>query len=424
MTFRVAIALLLSWSTFAVAAQEKLWVHTLSGTPTGVEQPSGELSRDGHRDQAIIVRPAGLALAPDGLVWVVTSQTVRRIDPDGTVTTIAGVAGERGTADGVGETARFDAPIGIAWSPDGNLYVAESRNDTIRRVSPEGEVVTVAGEPDGMLFRGSLRDGPAAEARFNTPHSLVADTEGNLFIADTLNHAIRKLDTAGMVSTIYVDPTGFALNTPVDIDIDTDGNLYVIDENLHALFRITQQGEKSTVVGTNVVSDRAWGIAVGLDDTLYFADTDNHVIQKVSSGGEKEVVAGIFEVPGLREGRDSLLNRPYDVDVGEDGALYVTDQGNDLVRIAANGPPPTIDQFTVSQTRVEANTEVTLEWRTTGAERVEISGLGEVPPEGFAIAIPAATTTYRLVAINATGPVAQELTVVVDQPRRRGARRH
>jgi hypothetical protein len=182
--------------------------------------------------------------------------TLRKITPDGTVTTLAGATGEGGSADGTGADARFGALFGLATDGAGNVYVADHVNNTIRKVTPAGVVTTLAGTAGDA---GSA-DGAGPDARFDGPYGLVRDAAGNLYVADSGNHTIRRITTAGVVTTLAgtaglsgnTDAAGAdaRFNSPGQLAIDGSGTLYVADLGNYTIRKITPDGAVTTVVGT------------------------------------------------------------------------------------------------------------------------------------------------------------------------------
>ena len=157
-------------------------------------------SVDGPGSIARFYYPQGVAVDAGGNVYVADTynQTIRKITPDGIVSTLAGLAGNAGSADGTGNTARFYYPQGVAVDSAGNVYVADTYNNTIRKITPAGVASTLAGLP-GII--GSA-DGPGSMAPFTAPQGVTLDAAGNVFVADTGNHTIRRITTpAGFVST-------------------------------------------------------------------------------------------------------------------------------------------------------------------------------------------------------------------------------
>jgi sugar lactone lactonase YvrE len=210
-------------------------------------------SADGVGTAARFRNPQGLAIDGDGNLYVADTgnQTIRKITPAGVVSTLAGLAGSFGYVDGTGSAARFTAPRGIAADTAGNVYVADGTH-TIRAITPAGVVTTVA----GLAGTAGSSDGAGAAARFRDPPGIAVDAAGNLYVADQGNHTIRKI-SAGVVSTIaglagaagYADGIASAarFNDPEGIAVDAAGNVYVADRANNAIRRITPAGVVSTV---------------------------------------------------------------------------------------------------------------------------------------------------------------------------------
>ncbi len=241
------------------------WVVTTLAGKAGVHGPS-----DGTGGSAAFYYPNEIAAGPLGNLYVADSynHTIRQVTPDGTVTTIAGTAGVNGVADGTNTAARFYFPSGITSDSSGNLFVADTYNSLIRRVSLVGTdwvTTTLAGLP---RFSGSA-DGTNRNAQFNYPFGIAAGTDGTLYIADTLNNTLRR---AALVGTNWVVDTvgGLAgsagsldgpgsvarFNLPYGLTVDSSGNLFVADTYNHTL-RLGQPGfllQASLIAGQMVVS--------------------------------------------------------------------------------------------------------------------------------------------------------------------------
>lgn len=241
--------------------------------------------------------PYNVLLTPQGnlLVADTGNDCIRLITPVGAVSTFAGAG--QGYLDGPAATARFYAPIGLAQDPVGNVYVAEAGNYRIRRIDPAGNVTTLAGSG----VRGFL-DGPAGNARFSEPQGLALDAAGNLYIADRAANRIRLLSPAGVVSTYagsgvvsFLDgPAATArFSAPTGVAVDGRGDVYVTDRDNQRLRRIeAATGLVSTVAGTGAVGNldgpalnaqfnRPYGIAVR-NDSFYVADASNNRIRRVA----------------------------------------------------------------------------------------------------------------------------------------------
>ncbi len=174
------------------------------------------------------------------------NHTIRKITPTGVVTTLAGTAGSSGSADGTGATARFNEPFGVAVDGAGNVFVADTWNHTIRKITPTGVVTTLAGTAG--FVEGSA-DGTGAAARFNEPYGVAVDGAGNVFVADTDNNTIRKITPSGVVTTLAgtagssgsTDGTGAAARFywPEGVAVDGAGNVFVADAVNYTIRKIT-----------------------------------------------------------------------------------------------------------------------------------------------------------------------------------------
>jgi sugar lactone lactonase YvrE len=227
-------------------------VTTLAGT---AGMPG---SADGSGAAAQFLYPFGIAADAAGNVYVADlhARTIRKITAAGVVTTLAGTAGVSGSADGSGAAARFASPVGIAADAAGNLYVADFDNYTIRKITAAGVVTTLAGTAG---VSGSA-DGSGAAARFSGPNAIALDTAGNLYVTDLYNCTVRKITSAGMVTTLAgavgvcgnVDgkKRDARLGTPAGIAMDAAGNLYVAEPSLSTIRKIAaSSGEVTTVAG-------------------------------------------------------------------------------------------------------------------------------------------------------------------------------
>lgn len=273
---------------------------------------------------------------------------------------VATVAGNStyGLQDGTGVGAFFRNPEGVAISPDGSIIVTDRANHSIRRVTPEGVVTTILGDGTSGFVNGDV-----ATAKLKSPWKLCVDKHGNIFIADRDNHAIRKIDTNGQVSTVagtgasgYVDGPGALaqFNQPLDVAVDGNGVLYVADNNNHKIRKITPDGVVSTVAGgvsgfadgelSTALFKNPSGIAVDAGGNVYVADRLNHRVRKIDiASGQVTTVAGTGSA-GTRDGvaAEAQFNGPYGVDVSEDGKIIVADLGNHKIRMIENGAVSTL----------------------------------------------------------------------------------
>ncbi|HVF22102.1 MAG TPA: hypothetical protein VM941_03465 [Pyrinomonadaceae bacterium] len=316
-------------------------------TPVGWRAHVSTLAGDGlprARDsqqplQAGFSDPFGIAVANDGTIYISDGGEGNRllaITPEGTLNILAGAA--EGFVDDNGGSAAFNTPSGLAIDRDGNLYVADTGNNRIRKVSPEGHVQTIAG--DGTA---GYADGPARQARFNGPIGVAVDTRGNVFVADTYNDRIRMISPDGNVSTIAGAGTpGYAdgdrntslFDTPCGIIAANDGTLIVADTGNDSLRKITPDGNVSTwsvnVNGEGISSPV--GLALTHDNYLYVTELDRSRVLQIAPDGNTHVIAG-----GGRgfadESGAARFNDPVGVAINaETNELYVTDSANYLVR--------------------------------------------------------------------------------------------
>lgn len=269
---------------------------------------------DGPGSTAQFSHPEGVAVDRDGNVYVTDSgyHVIRKITPGSIVSTFAGDPNRIGTSDGPATQAQFRGPAGIAVDQAGNLYVSDEQENTIRKISPTGTVTTLAGAPGPF---GS-DDGTGSTARFFYPHGLAVDTAGNVYVADTNNCVIRKITPAGAVTTFAgtagvigsADGVGPAaqFNAPYGITIDAQNNLYVTDSWNHSIRMITPTGVVTTLaglpgfpnnphfsidgVGRDVrFTSYPTGIALDSAGNLFVVDTGNDIIRKGRPAGPPNI---------------------------------------------------------------------------------------------------------------------------------------
>lgn len=271
------------------------------------------------------------------------------------VTTLAGTAGTAGTADATGAAARFRFPLGVAADSTGAIYIADTDNHTVRKVTSAGVVTTLA----GTAGSSGTADGTGAAARFNKPASVAVDASGNVYVADTLNHTIRKVTSTGVVTTIAgtagvagaVNGIGAAasFNGPQGVALNADGTvLFVADTNNHTIRRIAldtntvttfagSAGVAGTANGTGTAARfRApTGLAVAANGTVYVADMDNHTVRAITSAGAVTTLAGHPEAKAAADGTAGAarFSGPAALALGSGGTnLYVVDSDNHTIR--------------------------------------------------------------------------------------------
>lgn len=371
----------------ATTSMAVLVVNTPSivGTLAGSAGIGG--SADGSGSAAGFARPADVAVDATGSLFVAdtNNHTIRKITAAGVVSTLAGQAGVSGSSDGAG-SARFNHPAGVAVDAAGNLYVADTDNDEIRKVTTAGLVSTLAGQA-GV---GGSADSSGAAARFNGPSGIVADAAGNLYVADTLNHTIRRITPAGGVTTVAgtagaagaVDASGPAarFRGPQGLALDASGNLFVADTNNNAIRRIaTASGAVTTIAGQAGIAGSAdgassqaqfhypSGVAVDATGRLYVADTENHILRTISPSGTVGTLAGLAGTSGSLDGTGTAARFafPTGVAVTGSGDVYIADTDNHTIRLAFTPVAPAITQQPRSQTAA-AGTNIAFSVTATG----------------------------------------------------------
>ncbi|MDD5435315.1 MAG: hypothetical protein PH343_07800, partial [Nitrospira sp.] len=329
-------------------------VSTISGTPLT------QGSADGTAGNSSFSNPADVAIIGDNLyVADILNDTIRKVDIiTGATTTLAGMAPNAGSTDGAGDKSRFYTPGGIAKDGD-VLYVADTYNHTIRRIDiPTGEVTTVVGTPG----ESGTADSSESPAFFNSPMDVIVDEKGeNIFIVDTDNNVIRKMNLAtGEVRTFVGYPGESGTTDGVGRDarfkspkrgIRIGNSLIIADTGNHTIRLIdidtrtvsTLAGDPG-VAGASDTGQGASGVAkfhspgdltTDSDGTfLYVADTGNHAIRKVDlATGSVVTIAGLSGSSGLLDGKNgsALFNSPEGI-IWSDGILYISDTGNHLMR--------------------------------------------------------------------------------------------
>lgn len=285
-------------------------VSTLAG--------SGQVgAADGVGINATFHEPWGLCVDSTGVVYVADTRNnlIRKIDQSGTVTTVAG-SGNFGTSDGQGTAATFGNPTGIEIAADGSLYIADHLTHIIRRISPNGFVSTLA----GSAYITGNQNGVGNTARFNRPYGLTIDPNGDILVADEWNHLIRKITPAGVVTTIagtgivgsQDGPAGGAtFNYPWDVTVDSSGNIFIADGYNDVIRKLDVSGNVSTYVGTAGNSgatdaigaaatfNGATGIAyLGSTDEIYVADAYNNLIRKIVNLNQQTVALQVTSTGG------------------------------------------------------------------------------------------------------------------------------
>jgi sugar lactone lactonase YvrE len=302
-------------------------VATFAGSSCG--------SADGAGAAAQFDFPHGVALDAAGNVYVPDyhNNTIRKVTPAAVVTTLAGSTGLKGNSPA---GARFELPHGVAVDAPGNLYVADTYDSVIRKITPTGTFTTLAGHENSP----GNEDGTGTLAQFNYPQGVAADGIGNVYVADTQNHTIRKITPMGVVSTFAGSPgssgtadgTGTAarFNQPLGVGVDAVGNVYVADWNNSAIRKITPAQVVTTIAGFEL----PMGVAVDGGGTVYVADTWHQTIKRIDPAGLVTTLAGSLNAAGGVDGTgaDARFNFPKGVAVDGAGNVYVADTDNNSIR--------------------------------------------------------------------------------------------
>jgi sugar lactone lactonase YvrE len=316
--------------------------YTGTNTPTlGVVSPTASMSGDQFE----------CVLNLNGNVPITTSPGVLIIRSPLVISTLAGAVGQPGTQNGVGNSARFDYPSGIAIDSSGNLYIADYSNNSIREVTPAGVVSTPYGSSAGQAGE---TNGAGGSARFNTPNAVAIDNAGHLYVADTGNNIIRKI-AGGVVTTLAGANNQF--NDPAGIAVDASGNVYVADTGNDTIRKITPSGSVSVFAGQTGNAGYADGagtsqalfngpaaVAVDTSGNVYVADAGNSIVREITPGGVVSTIAGQPGVGGYLDGpgASALFDSPAGLALDSEDNIYVADgiappigstgAGNNLVR--------------------------------------------------------------------------------------------
>lgn len=314
------------------------YVTTVAGSSTEAA------SLDGQGLNARFNNPQGIAVDQAGNIYVADSNAIRKITPQGNVTTLAGSLNGYGSyLDGTGSAARFSNTWGLAMGSDGFLYVGDHYNYRIRKVSLSGVVTTLAGITwNGGPLDGFV-DGNASIATFNTPAGITIDNQNNIYVADLYNHKIRKVTSAGIVSSYaggsyynygFMDgPAASSLfYSPHAVAVDPSGNVFVSEWANHRIRKITPNGTVTTILGPsepaltgylNLFSSSA--LATDKDGNLFFAipvgiikRTPNGTIIRYATGGIGEI-DGPVQIASFRQ----INGIAYEASTGN---LYITDR--------------------------------------------------------------------------------------------------
>jgi streptogramin lyase len=373
------------------------------GTLAGMALTSG--NEDGANTNALFNHPCGIAVDSHTNIYVADmyNDVIRKVSLSGTnwvVATIAGLAGNSGSADGTGTNSRLNAPYGIVVGIDGNVYVSDTYNQTIRQLTPSGTnwvVSTIA----GLVGTKNTNDG--SSARFNLPIGLAADKTGCLYVADEGNSSIRKMTFNGAYWTVSTLAGGsFGSNDgtnrtaqfgkPYGITVNASGTVVsVADSYFNTIRQLTSSGTNwlaTTIAGKSSISgstdgigstarfNNPAGIAVGADGNLYVADCGNNTIRRLTPVGTNWnvfTIAGLAGSSGSVDGIGSnvRLNGPFGIAVDNSTNLYVSDSINNTIRgtVVLSGASPLIVNMTGQN--VQAKT-LAISWNAASGQTYQV----------------------------------------------------
>jgi sugar lactone lactonase YvrE len=372
----------------------------------GVIAPvSGVNGEAGHRDgtgaAAIFNDPMGLARDATGNVFLCDARNhvIRKISPAGVVTTLAGEPGTAGAADGLRGAARFRFPADIAIAPGGDLYVADSGNHCIRKVKADGTVSTLAGNLGsandittdygaGYTLVARQLDGTGAAARFSAPAGIAYAPGGFLYVSDTGNHIIRRVDLNGAVTTLAgkpgawgaADGTGAAalFNTPMGMCVGVDGNLYIADSENHTIRRMTPQAVVSTYSGSASEHgckegsrlDARYSNPVDIsphpDGGFIICESFGNSLFRMDAGG----MVSVFSGGAGSTPRPNTLSNPSSAVCDPLGNVFVADTFNQEVRLV-------VAKFEMAISKIGAEKQITLTWDSLPGRDYQLQILGE-----------------------------------------------
>jgi sugar lactone lactonase YvrE len=359
-------------SALTIAAEQSLTIQvSLTGNPGATYEGDLEITSDDPDTPVFTIPLTGIVLDPPTVTTLLaedptltTANLRAEVNPNGTPTTVwfayardpelngfdvTTLGGEPtlGFREDPTTPAQFNGPLGLAVDTLGNIYVAETANHQIKRISPDGTSTTVAGNGTA-----GFADGDAATAQFNQPQDIAIGEDGTIYVADSLNHRIRVIDPDGTVRTLAGtgessftdgDPSAARFNEPHGIAIDENGLLYVADRNNHRIRTVESDGTTSTLAGTGVAGtengpaatatlNAPFALVIDEDGTIYLTEEDSHTIRKISSG-TVSILAGSTQGFAEGEGENAMFSAPRGLALDSSGNIVVADTGNNQIRL-------------------------------------------------------------------------------------------
>jgi len=341
-------------------------IQAVAGVPS--VQAAGD---NGPATQAVLFQPSGAAIDIDGALFIsdVIDNRIRRVAPNGIITTFAGTGalGSPAASGGAAIASNLGRPRGMAFDRNRNLFVASSWGGSVFRITPAGAISVFAG---GATIGFSGDGGQATAARLNVPYGVAVDRNDNVYIADSGNNRVRRVDPRGVITTVAgAGQAGFSgdggaafaaqLNSPRAVAVDGQGNLYIADSGNHRVRRVGSDGVIRTVAGTGVAGGagvggpgaaaQLWspsGLVFDSTGNLIIASSGNSVVRILTPDGTLNALAGIPGSGFAGDGgpaQEARLANPVGVAVSPDGSIFIADQNNErirklaLIRLTAEG---------------------------------------------------------------------------------------
>ena len=382
-----------------------------SGAAGAVVAGDGGFGYRGDNEPAVdaaLNQPSGVAVGADGALYIADERNHRlRMVSAGIITTVAGTGAPGFGYDGpTAVTTPLDRPTGASVDPGGVVWFSESGGNRVRKLTPGGGMITVAGKDPGGLEGDNVA---AMSARLHAPSFALLDAQGVLYFSDSAAHKVRKIQPGGLLMTVAgTGDSGFGgdggaaagalLDTPRGLAFDVAGNLYIADSGNHRIRRVSPDGRIATF-GEGAALRNPAGVAVTRESDVLVADTQNHRIARLRADGSLVTLAGSPGVSGFGgdggPGASALMNAPSAVAVDAAGSIYVADTGNQRIRVleAGGGAPvadPIVDQPPQPGGLRILNAASLEAGRVAPGELVSLVGTRIGPATGVSAPVPAA----------------------------------